>query len=287
MAFDLLKGEKIHVSQTALTFIFGDYFAVFEDTSDIPRVYSWDAVRGYAERPQEFTITTNDGESYVIPKNSFADSEQLIRCRTIAEGQLSADVCRPGLRIIPPKYNYAVTEPPEVCFSASGYYIEKDINSGSAANIYAVTAKYLWLVAAAVFVLVLLLLNATLGELEKNWYYYTPIALFSGIGAAVIVCVILGIVSKFRYADFVKHDVSTAEEIVLVVSQRGFAATERCVYTGAELIPWTRASYQFETKTTIVIICKDRTVCWIPKRLFPKDVQSELASFVASNVQSK
>lgn len=287
MAFDLLRGEKIHVSQTALTFIFGDYFSVFEDTSDIPRIYPWDAVRGYAERPQELTITTDDGEIYVIPKNSFADGEQLIRCRSIAEGQLSADVCRLNQRIIPPKYNYAVTEPPEVSFSASGYYIEKDINSGSAANIYAVTAKYLWLVAAVVFAAVFLILNAALGELDKNWYYYTPIALFSGIGAAVIVCVILGIISKFRYSEFVKQDVSAVEEIVLVVSRAGFAATERCVYTGAELIPWTRAAYQFETKTTVVIICKDKTVCWIPKRLFPKEVQKEMATFVASNVQAK
>lgn len=287
MAFDLLKGEKIYVSQTALTFIFGDYFSVFEDASDIPRIYPWDAVKGYTERPQELAFTMDDGETYTVPKNAFADSEQLIRCRTIAEGQLSAGVCRLSQRIIPPKYNYTAAEPPEVSFSASGYYIEKDINSGSAANIYAVTAKYLWLVAAVVFVLVLLLLNAVLGDLDKNWYYYTPIALFSGIGAAVIVCVILGIVSKFRYSEFVKRDVSAMEEIVLVVAREGFAATERCVYTGVELIPWTRASYQFETKTTIVIICKDKTVCWIPKRLFPKNVQRELASFVASNVQSK
>lgn len=287
MAFGLLRGERIYVGQTARTFIFGDYFAVFEDTSDIPAIYPWSAVRGYTERPQELIFTMDDGEVHTIPKSSFADSEQLIRVRSIAEGQLSADVCRVARRIIPPKYNYRVTEPPELSFSATGFYAEKDINSGSAANIYSMTAKYLWIVAAAVFVLVFFCLNGFLGELEKNWYYYAPISLFAGIGAAVIVCVILGIVSKFRYSEFVKYDVSAVEEMVLVVAKEGFAATERCVYTGAELIPWTRASCQFETKTTIVIICKDKSVCWIPKRLFPKEAQSELASFVASNLQSK
>ncbi|MCM1335901.1 MAG: hypothetical protein NC084_10770 [Bacteroides sp.] len=287
MAFDLLKGERVYVGQTAFTYFFGDYFSVFEDTSDVPRIYPWDMVRDYTERPQELSITTDDGEVYLLPKNAFEDNEQLIRCRSIAEGQLSADVCHVTQRIIPPKYNYAAVEPPEVSYSASGYYVEKDINSGSAANIYAVTAKYLWLVAAAVFILVFLILHAAVGGTETNWYYFLPISLFSGIGAAVIVCVILGIVSRFRYSDFVKHDVSSAEEIVLVVARDGFAATERCVYTGAELIPWKNASYQFETKTTIVVICKDKTVCWIPKRLFPKEIQRELATFVASNVQSK
>lgn len=287
MAFGLLKGERIYVGQTARTFIFGDYFSVFEDTSDIPVIYPWSAVRGYTEHPQELIFTMDDGEVYTIPKNSFADGEQMIRVRSIAEGQLSAGVCHVSRRIIPPKYNYRAAEPPELSYSATGYYAEKDINSGSAANIYAMTAKYLWIIAAAVFALVFLSLNGIFGEIEHNWYYYAPISLFAGIAAAVIVCVILGIVSKFRYSEFVKYDVSAVEEMVLIVAREGFAAVERCVYTGAELIPWSSASYQFETKTTIVIICKDKTVCWIPKRLFPKEVQGELASFVATNLQSK
>ncbi len=287
MAFNALKGEKIHVSQTAHTFIFGDYFSVFENDGEIPRVYEWNSVKSCTERLSEVTFVMNDGETYVIPKNAFADNEQMIRCRTIAEGQMSAEVCRLGQRIIPPKYNYCGTQMPALSYSASGFYSEKDINPGSAANIHTKTAKFLWLIAGVVCAAVFVCLNIFVGELVKNWYYYAPISLFSGIGAAVIVYVILGIISKFRYSDFVKYDVSATEEIVLVVAKEGFAAVERCVYTGTELIPWTHASYQFQTKSTIVIVCKDGFACWIPKRMFPKEVQGEIASFIASRAQAK
>ncbi len=287
MAFDSLRGEKIHVSQTAQTFFFGDYFAVYENESDVPRVYEWSSVKNYTEKPSEISFVMDDGESYVIPKNSFADSTQLIFCRSIAEGQLSDAVSRPGQRIIPPKYNYCGTDLPELSYSASGVYTEKDINPGSAANIHTKTAKILWLVAFLVAAAVFICLNIFLGDLPKNWYYYAPISAFSGAGVSVIIYVILGIMSKFRYSDFVKYDVSATEEIVLVIAPGGFAAVERCVYTGTELIPWTKVSYHFETRQTVVIVCKDGYACWIPKRMFPKNVHNDISTFIATHAQAK
>ncbi len=287
MAFDSLKGERIYVSQTALMFLAGDYFSVFSNDSEIPNIYEWSEIKAYSEQPAGLTIVTDDGESYSIPKASFTDPKQFIRFRTIAEGQMQGAKCRLTQRILPPKYNYSSVDIPEQSFSASCVYNEKDINSGSVAHMHSRTAKYMAIIGGLVFVIVFLALAFFRGDLSENWYYYLPISLFSGIGVGVGAYLISSVIARFRFADFVKHDVSALEETIIVVAHAGFAAVEKCVYTGMELIPWTQADYYFETKTTIVIACKDKSVCWIPKRVFPKNVQSDISSFISSRVTSR
>lgn len=287
MAFDSLKGERIYVSQTALMFLAGDYFSVFSNDSEIPNIYEWSEIKAYSEQPAGLTIVTDDGESYSIPKASFTDPKQFIRFRTIAEGQMQGAKCRLTQRILPPKYNYSSVDIPEQSFSASCVYNEKDINSGSVAHMHSRTAKYMAIIGGLVFVIVFLALAFFRGGLSENWYYYLPISLFSGIGVGVGAYLISSVIARFRFADFVKHDVSALEETIIVVAHAGFAAVEKCVYTGMELIPWTQADYYFETKTTIVIACKDKSVCWIPKRVFPKNVQSDISSFISSRVTAR
>jgi len=287
MAFDTLKGERIYVSQNAQTFLIGDYFSVFGNESEIPLIYEWSEVKTYSEQAGGFVIVTNDGENYVIPRNCFADSAQIIRFRSIAEGQLSGAKCRLIQRILPPKYNYSFVDIPEQSYSASCFYNEKDINSGSVAHMHSRTAKYIFLVGLIVFILAFVALSVFVGRVEDNWYYYLPISFFGGVGVAVAIYLISSVIARFRFADFVKYDVSTLEETVIVIAHAGFAAVEKCVYTGMELIPWTMADHYFETKTTIVITCRDRSVCWIPKRIFPKNVQSDVSSFISSRVQAK
>lgn len=287
MAFDSLKGERIYVSQSEQMFLAGDYFSVFRNDSEIPHIYEWSEIKGYSEQQAGITIVTDDGESYIIPRMSFADPTQLIRFRTIAEGQLSGAKCRLIQRILPPKYNYSSVDIPEQSFSASCNYTEKDINSGSVAHMHSRAGKFVFLIGGLVFVLVFLALAFFRGELSSSWFYYLPISLFSGIGVGVAIYLISSVIARFRFADFVKHDVSALEETIVVVAHAGFAAVEKCVYTGMELIPWSQADHYFETKTTIVITCRDKSVCWIPKRIFPKNVQSDVSSFIASRVTAR
>ena len=287
MAFDSLRGERIYVSQNAATFLVGDYFSVFGNESEIPHIYEWSEVKSYCENQNGITIVTSDGENYPIPRMAFSDNAQFIRFRTIAEGQLSGAKCRLTQRILPPKYNYSSVDIPEQSFSAPCVYNEKDINSGSVAHIQSKAAKYIFLLGGIIFVAVFLALVFILGNLDKNWFYYLPISFFSGIGAGVVIFLISSVFARLRFADFVKHDVSALEETIIVVAHAGFAAVERCVYAGTELIPRSQADHYFETKTTIVITCKDKSVCWIPKRIFPKNVQNDVSSFIASRVTSK
>lgn len=287
MAFESLAGERIYVSQSAETFLVGDYFSVYGMEDEIPMIYEWSDVKGYSEFQNGVTIVTSDGENYFIPRNAFSDNLQLIRFRAIAEGQLKSANCRLNQRILPPKYNYCSVDPPEQSFSATCRYNEKDINSGSVANMHSRTGKYVVAIGLAVFAIVFIVLAYFRGAVAENWFYYLPISLFSGVGVGVAVYLISGVIARFRFADFVKHDVAALEETVIVIAHAGFAAVEQAVFTGMELIPWTSADHYFETKTTIVITCKDKSICWIPKRVFPKNVQNDISSFISSRVQAK
>lgn len=287
MAFDSLKGERIYVSQSEQMFLVGDFFAVFRNTSEIPLIYEWTEIKSYTENQNSFILVVDDGESYTIPKACFAGSVQMIRFRTIAEGQIAGAKCRLTQRVVPPKYNYSSVDIPEQSFSADCVYNEKDINSGSVAHMHSRTAKYIFLIGGLVFVAVFLLLTFIRGEFSSSWFYYLPISIFCGIGVGVAIYLISSVIARLRFADFIKHDVATMEEVVIVVAHAGFAAVEKCVYTGMELIPWSQADFYFETKTTIVITCKDRSVCWIPKRIFPKNAHNDLSSFIASRVTAR
>ncbi len=287
MAFDSLKGERIYVSQSGQMFLAGDYFSVFDNDSENPCIYEWSEVKNYSESALGFTIVTDDGESYNIPRLSFADSRQIIRFRTIAEGQMTKTTCRLPQRILPPKYNYSSVDIPEQSFSASCVYSEKDINSGSVASMHSKTAKYMIFLGIGIAILIFVLLAEIRGDLSTSWYYYLPISFFGGVGIGVSAYLITIVIARLRFADFVKNDVSAVEESVIVVAHAGFAAVEKCVYTGMELIPWSQADHYFETKATIVITCKDKSVCWIPKRIFPRNVQTDVSNFIASRVTAR
>lgn len=232
MAFESLMGERIYVSQSGQTFLVGDYFSVYGMEDEIPEIYEWSDVKSYSELQNGVTITVTDGETYSIPRNAFADNLQLIRFRAIAEGQLQSANCRLTQRILPPKYNYCSVDPPEQSFSATCRYNEKDINSGSVANMHSRTGKYVVAVGLAVFAIIFIILAWVRGNLSDSWFYYLPISAFCGIGVAVAVYLISSMIARFRFADFVKHDAAALEETVIVIAHAGFAAVEQAVYTG-------------------------------------------------------
>lgn len=287
MAFDGLPGMRVTISQNPQSFIIGDYFAVYDKESDVPDVYEWSMLKSYTELPGSFIITLLNGSSYTITKNCFSDASKLIAFRSIVEGQISnySHITKKVTkRIIPPKYNYRTADVATAAFSAAGTYTERDINSGSVAKVYSRFAWIIWVAAIVSAVVTFLCLAFIGGKVEENLIYYICLSLFSGVAFAVVIYLICCTTARYRYANYVRSDVTTTENIIFVVSSNGFAAVEECVYTGKELIPWSKAMNYFETKHTIVIMLKDRSVCRIPKRLFPKKTCDELGVFIASNL---
>jgi len=288
MAFDALSGFKLSVSQHNLTYIIGDYFAVFDDETDIPEVYEWKAVTAYEEFVDHFHIVFERAD-YTIPKSCFVDNMQIIHFRTIIEGMLSGrrDVSfNVKKRIIPPKYNYVNADlSADNTFTGTGIYAEKEINAGSVSHIYSKLRVPIWLIAAASAIISFAALWVFGKNLEENFIFYLVISFFIGVGVITVLYLILCIIARYRYSGFLKKDVSTVENIIFVVAPDGFGAVEQCIYCGKELIPWSFAKYFYETKFSIAIVCKDRSVCCIPKKLFQKGVQNDVLEFIAARVE--
>lgn len=287
MAFDSLPGMRITVSQHPKSYIIGDYFSVFDSASDIPEVYEWSSVKSYIETSDGFTITLINGNVYKLTKNCFTDSAQIILFRSIVEGQLAGcgnTTKKVHRRILPPKYNYRNTGISGNVFSATGIYTERDINSGSLAKVYSRFAWLIWLSALVATGLALLFSMTNYDDVQENLFYYICLSVFWGIGVAVVTYLICCMKARYRYAEYVRSDVSTTENIVFIVASDGFAATEECVYTGKDIIPWSLAQSYFETKYSVVITLKDNSICRIPRRLFDKKVWDEMVIFISNNL---
>lgn len=286
MAFEALSGLMLPVSQNDRTFVIGDYFAVFDDDTDIPEVYEWKSVIGYAETSDSFEVDF-EREKYMIPKNAFIDNMQIIHFRTIVEGMLSGVKgvqIRIRDRIIPPKFNYSNADLSTSVFTATGIYAEKEINTGSVSHIYSKLKFPIWLIAALTAVGSFLAMWGIGRDLDKNYIFYLVIAFFIGLGTGIVIYLIMCIIARYRYSGFLKRDVSTVENIVFIVAPDGFGAIEQCIYCGKELIPWSFAKYYYETKHSISIVCRDKSVCCIPKHLFQKNEQNDLAEYIAARV---
>lgn len=287
MAFEALSGFMMTVSQSNQTFVIGDYFAVFDDDTDLPDVYEWSSVKGYTELNDAFRITFDRAE-FSLPKKAFPDNMHIIHFRTILEGMLSGVKgveINVKERILPPKYNYTNADLSSSVFTGTGIYAEKEINTGSVSHIYSKLRFPIWLIAALSAIGSFFAMWGIGRNLEDNYIFYLVIAFFIGIGVGVIIYLIMCIIAKYRYSRFLKHDVSTVENVVFIVAPDGFGAIEQCVYCGKELIPWSFAKYYYETKYSISIVCRDKSVCCIPKHLFQKSVQNDLAEFIAARVE--
>ena len=287
MAFEALAGFRLTVSQLNQTFIIGDYFAVFDDDTDEPEVYEWSLTKGYFEYSERFRLVFERAE-YSIPKNAFSDNMQIIHFRTIVEGMLSGvknvDI-RIKERVIPPKYNYSTADISSSVFSGTGIFTEKEINTGSVSHIYSKLRIPIWLIASSVAVGSFFAMWAIGDNLDANYIFYLVIAFFLGLGVGVMFYLFMCIIAKYRYSGFLRRDVSTVESIVFIVAPDGFGAIEQCIYCGKELIPWSFAKYFYETKYSVSIVCKDKSVCCIPKHLFQKSDQGKLVEFIAARVE--
>ena len=174
MAFEALSGFKLTVSQTNQTFVLGDYFAVFDDDTDLPDVYEWSSVIGYYEQSDQFRIAFERAE-YVLPKNAFSDNLQIIHFRTIVEGMISGvkgvDI-KIKERIVPPKYNYTSADVSTSVFTGTGVYSEKEINTGSVSHIYSKLKFPIWLIAAIAAVGSFFAIWGIGKNIEDNYLYW-------------------------------------------------------------------------------------------------------------------
>ncbi len=286
MAFDSLHGQKVVSDRTGEMFIFSDYFAVYNNTSDNPFVYRWDEIEEITETPSGMTFKVSEN-TYFVPYSSFTSNAHLLVSRAIIEGQIAnnPEISYKTLhRILPIKSNYRKIGLSDTMYSGTGKYCARDINSGYAAMQSSKLSKFLWVIGLVVAIVFFFSLYIFFAEIEDNWPYYVLIAALGGTIISTLLFIIFSLVSKLRFKDYQKLDRATDEEILFIVSADGFAAIEKCAYAEGELIPWSRAELYYETKYTYVVILKDKSFLWLPKQVFEKSAVSAISSFIVSHI---
>jgi len=289
MAFESLPGVKVTSLCAEQTFIIGDFFAVYQKGEDNPVIYRWTEVKSIAESKIEFIINAG-GVTYKIPKSGIPDDKKLLNLRGVLEGAVCfnpAIVYNHQKRILPPKYLYLNGDMNEAPYIVSGVYKEREINLSNVILLNTRISKSFKIIAFFAIVAAFIFLHFVYGDTPDNWFWFLPISVFMGGIAVMLVFLVCAVIANYHYAYLFKTDPALSEEITFAISAAGFSAVESHLHTGNEFIPWHEANYFIETNNIFIIYKHNKAVFWLPKRLFSKEVQTEISEFIHARLVQK
>ncbi|MCL2697454.1 MAG: YcxB family protein [Oscillospiraceae bacterium] len=289
MAFESLPGVKVSSYAAEQTFVIGDFFAVYQKGEENPTIYRWTEVKSITENKIEFIINVA-GVVYKIPKTGLPDEKKLLNLRGVLEGAVSFN---PKIeyshqkRILPPKYLYLSGDAGDTPYNVNGYYKEREINLSNVILLNTRLGNIFKLIAAVAITAVFIILHFIWGDTAQNWFWFLPISAFSGGIAVMLVYLVCAVIANYHYAHLYKTDPALSEEITFTISTAGFSAVESHLFSGHEFIPWEEANYFIETNNVFIIYKHNKAVFWLPKRLFSKEVQTEISGFIHERLVQK
>ncbi|MDR2532205.1 MAG: hypothetical protein LBC82_05110 [Oscillospiraceae bacterium] len=290
MAFESLPGVKVVSHATEQTFIIGDFFAVYLKGDEIPTIYRWAEVKSISESRADFTVCLS-GITYKIMKTCIPDEKKQLNLRGVFEGAVhfnpAIEYNHPK-RILPPKYLYLNGNMNEAPYIVNGVYREREINFSNVILLNTRLGRIFKIVAFLSIITVFIILHFTIeGGIRHNWFWFIPISVFSGGIAVMLIYLICAIIANYHFAYLFKNDVAINEEITFAVSSDGFSAVESHLHTGCEFIPWMEANYFIETNSVFIVYKHKKAVFWLPKRLFSKEIQTEISNFIHARLVQK
>ncbi|MCL2637660.1 MAG: YcxB family protein [Oscillospiraceae bacterium] len=289
MAFESLPGVKVTSHAAEQTFVVGDFFAVYLHGEENPTIYRWTEVKTITESRTDFIIHVA-GVAYRIPKFCLPDEKKLLNLRGILEGAVSFN---PKIeyvhqkRILPPKYLYISGDPGDVPYTVNGFYKEREINLSNAILLNTRLRNVFKLITLISILSVFAYLHFSWGDTEDKWFWYLPISVFSGGIIVMLVYLVCALIANFHYSQLYKTDPALSEEITFSVSTAGFSAVESHLQSGNEFIPWGEANYFIETNNVFIVYKHNKAVFWLPKRLFSKEIQTEISGFIHERLVQK
>ncbi|MCL1789683.1 MAG: YcxB family protein [Oscillospiraceae bacterium] len=291
MSFESLPGIKINDPNTNLAFIIADFFSVYENEDEVPKIYKWQDFQSITESRNAF-IFKSITEEFNIPKELIRDPAALIRVRAIIEGAITDNPgieYKHGKRILPPKTLCTGCEIPSEAYVATGAYKESEINNSNITLHNPGFDKLIWIFAIFAAALVFTLQFLFWGNITdlSNLLMYTVISVFAGGVAGMSAYLFCAYGAKTLYSKILKDDPALLEEITFIICDKGFMAAETEVYDFSDIIRWHQVEYFIETKHVYIIFNRDKAVFWLPKRLFPKELHQELGDFIADRLLQK
>jgi len=299
LAFESLPGVKIKDPEVKRTYIIADFFSVYANGSDsvLPKIYNWSDFCAIAETRNSFVFKTANkdalvGEEFVISEKLVPDPAIWLRLRAIIEGAVAANSdieYTYGRRILPPKTLCSGCDVSREAYIATGIYEEGEVNNSNVVFLNPYLDKLIWLFGPLAMIVgfVFQLFYFTEPWSTTTLFTYAVIAILFGGVVGIAAYLFSAYAAKTLYRRLVREDPALMEEITFVVCEEGFISTESKLYDFSDIIHWNRASYFMETNHMYIIFSDTKAVFWMPKRLFPRQVHSELGDFIADRLLQK
>lgn len=288
MAFCDLRPVCAVDDERGNSYIIGSVFAVYGIGSDPPAVYSWDMIRTVSVTPKELVFETIT-KSFTITNRMFDSEEDILRAIALIE-------CRQkeyqfgyqhDKRLFPLKSSYVEVSPGKDTYVGEDILDEGDTAAAFIMLLNFKLVKILWLVGLMIALITFGILHMTVGITRSNWLYFVPISAAAGAIVALLVYLVAQGIARARFKSIADADHAARKDITFVVSRRGFAACESCVYESRDLVPWSEMDYFIESDKMFIIYKNNAPVAYIPKRAFEKKFVGGIADIIALNLEQR
>ena len=288
LAFCDLKPVCATDDSSGSSYIIGSVFAAYGVGAEPPEVYSWDMVKSVSVTRKDIRVETV-GRSFTVTNKMFGSKETLLRAIAIIEYR-SREYdfgYQHDRRLFPLKSKYVEVSPGRETFIGEGTLDEGDTAAAFIMLLNFKLVKILWLVGILIALVTFGILHMTVGVNRSNWLYFVPISAVAGAIIALLVYIITQAAARARFKKFADVDAAARMTITFVVSRRGFAACESCVYESRDLVPWSEMDYFIESDKMFILYKNNAPVAFIPKKAFEKKTVGAVADVIALNLEQR
>ena len=288
MAFCDLKPVCVVDDVKGSSYIIGSVFAVYGIGSEPPTVYSWDMIKSVAVSRKYIRVETLD-KIYTITNKMFDSDEDLLRAIALIECRQKE--YRFGYqheqRLFPLKSSYVEVSPGKETYVGEDVLDEGDTAAAFIMLLNFKLVKILWLIGLMIALITFGILHLTVGVTRGNMLYFILISAAAGAISALLVNLITHAVARGRFKSIADADFAARKPITFVVSRKGFAACESCVYESRDLVPWDEVDYFIESDKMFILYKNNVPAAYIPKRAFEKKFVGGVADIIALSLEQR
>lgn len=288
MAFCDLKPVCAVDDERGSSYIIGSVFAVYGIGSDPPVVYTWDMIRAVSVNMKEIVIDTVV-KSFTLKNKMFDGDDDILRAIALIECH-QRDFkfgYKHENRLFPLKSSYIEMSPGKETYVGEDILDEADTAAAFIMLLNFKLVKVLWLVGIMITLIIFGILHLEFGITRSNWLYFVPISAVGGAIIALLVYIIAQGIARAHFKKIADADHAARKDITFVVSRRGFAACESCVYESRDLVPWSEMDYFIESDKMFILYKNNVPAAYIPKRAFEKKFVGGIADIIALNLEQR
>ena len=282
MGFKNVTGVEIRAQGANEIFLVADYFTVYKSGEQIPTIYSWEEIKGISESKYSFVISMGGLKSYVLKKEWFSDTDEILRCRAIMESYAQgAYLYDRSNRLLPKKDIYRDVDVPNRLVSTMCKYDPDDLLEASHAQQSNLYLRHTWILTFAIWCAAVLIFSEVVA-MKLGWVATLGLFLLGSIIISLIFFFIARCIQTSLVGRIMRNDEAMDYDVIFVVCSEGVAAIEKNVGFYSELIPWSYFTGYIETQTMLVFTRRGRAVVRLPFRAISRDQEAWIRKLLIS-----